>query len=42
METIKKVIKRGDLSKIHIPDDFGELGYKGVVPKGSFTLGVAF
>ncbi|HNY23734.1 MAG TPA: hypothetical protein PKM89_03115 [Bacteroidales bacterium] len=27
---------------VDIPDDFGELGYKGVVPKGSFTLGVAF
>jgi hypothetical protein len=24
MDTIKKVIKRGDLSKIHIPEDFGE------------------
>lgn len=29
-------------SVVSVPDDFGELGYKGVVPKGSFTLGVAF
>lgn len=25
-----------------IPDDFGELGFKGIVPKGNITLGVAF
>lgn len=24
MDTIKKIIKRGDLSKIHIPEGFGE------------------
>lgn len=38
----RKTYSELDGVKVGIPDDFGELGYKGVVPKGSFTLGVAF
>ncbi len=25
-----------------VEEDFGEIGYKGIVPKGNFTLGIAF
>ncbi len=33
---------RNNAPLVYIPSGFGELGFKGIVPKANFTLGVAF